>query len=184
MRQLAIELLQWLPVGAMPIINGAIRLATYQEALGEPAAGWVSAGLDCLFVMTYAAVLPPARRPAVRMTVWLAATTLLHFALGGLVFGMAPTELLGKYNIAAGEAWLLVNLAIAAGPWLGVRLRRRRAAKGQAQAALRRLAPLSVRNASPDFAPSARAGRGIVRVGCAGQVPARGLDQRLPINGD
>lgn len=127
MPQLARELLLWVPVGAIPIVDGAIRLATYQSVRGETAAGWVSAGLDILFILTYAISLAPARRVAIRVAIWLTATTLLHFVLGGLVLGVPIAELLGKYDVLAGEAWAPVNLAIAAGPWIGERIRERQA---------------------------------------------------------
>lgn len=40
---------------------------------------------------------------------------------------MGAAELLGKYDLSRGEPWLLVNVAIAAAPWIGARLRARAA---------------------------------------------------------
>lgn len=43
------------------------------------------------------------------------------------MFGTSAAELLGKYDLSRGEPWLLVNVAIAAAPWIGARLRARAA---------------------------------------------------------
>lgn len=127
------DVLLWLPVGLIPIVNGLVRVATYQSALGEPAAGWVSASLDCALILGYALCLRPPRNVGLRAATWLFCTTMLHFALGALAFGMPLRDLLQKYDLSSGEPWLLVNLAIAAAPWIGAQLPRRGRLEGPAQ---------------------------------------------------
>lgn len=122
-RTLGRELLLWLPVGAIPILNGAIRLALYARWLGEPRASMVSSALDVLAVCAYAYFVqrrwPAARGGAAgRGAAWLALTTLNHFALGALVFGVPLPVLVAKYDLLAGELWLVVSLAILAAPIL------------------------------------------------------------------
>lgn len=124
-RTLARALLLWLPVGVIPILNGAIRLALYTRWLGEPRASMVSSALDVLAVCAYAS-LAQRRWPAAtwggaagRGGAWVALTTLNHFALGALVFGVPVPALAAKYDLLAGEPWLLVSLAVLAAPTFG-----------------------------------------------------------------
>jgi hypothetical protein len=124
-RALPRALLLWLPVGVIPILNGAIRMALYARWLGEPRASWLSSALDVLAVGAYA-WLVQRRWPVAtwggavgRGLVWLSFTTLNHFALGALVFGVPPHALLAKYDLLAGELWLVVSLAIFAAPVVG-----------------------------------------------------------------
>lgn len=125
LRSLPRELVLWLPVGAIPILNGAVRLALYARWLGEPRASLLSSALDVLAVTAYASLVqrrwPAATwgRAARRGVAWLALTTVNHFALGALVFGVPLRALVAKYDVSAGEAWLVVSLAILAAPLLG-----------------------------------------------------------------
>ncbi|MBM4059930.1 MAG: hypothetical protein FJ265_02390 [Planctomycetes bacterium] len=121
-----VEILAWLPVGAVPIVNGLLRLGTYQKLLGEPAASIVSSCADMVLVYLYArwlARLGPVN--ALRRGVtWLALTTATHFGLGLLVFGMAVGQLLAKYRIQDGETWLVVTVFVFLAPLLAAPGRR------------------------------------------------------------
>src|SRR5690348_13100936 len=108
-RALPRALLLWLPVGVIPILNGAIRIALYARWLGEPRASWLSSALDMLAIGAYACLVQ-RRWPAAtwggavgRGLVWLSLTTLNHFVLGTFVFGVPPHALLAKYDLLAGE---------------------------------------------------------------------------------
>lgn len=124
-RNLARELVLWLPVGLVPILNGAIRLALYARWVGEPRASMVSSALDVLAVCAYASLVQRRWPTATwggavgRGLTWLGLTTLNHFALGALVFGVPLHALVAKYDLLAGEPWLLVSVAILAAPILG-----------------------------------------------------------------
>lgn len=121
------EILGWLPVGAIPIGNGLLRLATYQARLGEPFASVVSSCADVLLVLLYARWLQ-RRRPAHalrRGALWLSLTTATHFGLGLGVFGMTLGQLVGKYRVWDGELWGLVSLCVFAAPWVAARTRGR-----------------------------------------------------------
>lgn len=119
------EILGWLPVGAIPIASGMLRLTTYQAWLGESLACVVSSGVDAVLVFLYARWLD-ARRPAPprsRGVLWLALTTTAHFGLGLAVFGMTIGQLADKYRLWEGELWGLVSLVVLVAPWLARKLR-------------------------------------------------------------
>ncbi len=115
----------WVPVGVIPILNGALRMMLYARALGEPRASMLSSALDVIVVGAYACLAQ--RRwpvagwgPAVgRGLLWISMTTLAHFGLGAFVFGIPVPALVAKYDLLGGETWLLVSLAILAAPVFG-----------------------------------------------------------------
>lgn len=129
LRQAALDLPLWLPIGLIPIANAVVRLATYEAVLGPAAAGWLSALSDAALILVYAALVGRPRSVGQRAATWLLCTTILHFALGTLAFAMPLSELAGKYDLLAGEPWLLVNVAIALAPWLGAWTQRQMAAR-------------------------------------------------------
>lgn len=118
------EVLRWIPVGLAPLANGVLRMTTYQHAIGEQAAGWVSSGLDVAAIVAWATFLAPPADRRLRAGVWLVSTTVFHFVLGQ-AFGMTVWDSVRKYDIAAGEPWLLVSAVVGASPWLAAALRRR-----------------------------------------------------------
>lgn len=125
MRRLATDLVLWIPVGIVPILNGAVRMALYARALGEPRASRLSSALDVAAIVAWA-WLAQRRWPAGgwggaarRGVAWLAATTATHFGLGALAFGIPMPALAAKYDLRAGELWGIVSLAILAAPALG-----------------------------------------------------------------
>lgn len=133
-KQVLRDLVLWLPIGLIPIANALVRLSVYQESVGETAAGWISAILDITFILLYASLIAPPSKigPStigLRATVWTACTTGLHFGLGLFVFEIPVAALVGKYDLIAGEPWLLVTIAIAASPWISVRIRQSLAAR-------------------------------------------------------
>jgi hypothetical protein len=125
LRRVAREGASWLPVGIVPILNGAVRMLTYGPRLGEPRASLLSSALDVLLVLAWARHVE-RRRPvatwggaARRGILWLALTTASHFGLGAFVFGISWGALASKYDLRAGELWGLVSLAILVAPAFG-----------------------------------------------------------------
>lgn len=127
MRGAIVQFVLWLPVGAIPVANGVVRFTLYGPVLGEPSASLASSGLDILLIVGYAVVLErrsPLAGLAPRLrrgVLWLALSTLSHFLLGHFVFGLLFAELVGKYDIRAGETWGLISAAILVAPWLAGR---------------------------------------------------------------
>lgn len=133
-KQVLRDIVLWLPVGLIPIANALVRLSVYQDSLGETAAGWLSAILDITFILLYAGLFAPPSKigPSeigLRAAIWTACTTGLHFGLELLVIAVPAEALVGKYDLVAGEPWLLVTIAIAASPWISARIRQTLAAR-------------------------------------------------------
>lgn len=124
MRRFLFELLVWLPVGAIPIVNGILRFTVYRPILGESVAGLASTALDMLLILGYAMLLQ-RKRPLIdssmrlwRGILWLALSTANHFLLGHYLFGLSFAALAGKYGFLSGETWALISLVILFAPWL------------------------------------------------------------------
>lgn len=116
------EALLWVPVGLAPILNGAARVFLYGSWLGEPAASLVSSSLDAILACAWACAVqrrwPVATGAGAvrRGATWLALTTVSHFGLGALAFGIPFAALVAKYDVLRGETWLLVSAAILVAP--------------------------------------------------------------------
>lgn len=116
-------LLLWVPVGAIPLLDGAIRLVSYGPRLGEPASSLISTACDIALIAAYALWAQrrwPAtsrRRALGRGALWLALSTANHFALGLWAFGMSAASLVAKYDFLNFETWGLISLVIFAAPW-------------------------------------------------------------------
>jgi hypothetical protein len=128
MKRIAYELLQWIPVGLFPLANGMIRIFGYSRWLGEPYASFLSSGCDVLVIAFYARFLQ-GRRPVrtrrsalSRGALWLGLSTLDHFALGYLVFGMSLSSLAAKYNPGRLETWGFISLVILMAPFVAWRI--------------------------------------------------------------
>jgi hypothetical protein len=121
-RHLTRDIALWLPVGAIPIANGAVRMFLYGRWIGEPLSSLVSSALDVSLIIAYAGLVQrrwpvtTRRGAAGRGVLWTALTTSNHFALGAFVFGITLPALLAKYDLLGGETWLLVSFAIFAAP--------------------------------------------------------------------
>jgi hypothetical protein len=124
-RSLPMEIVLWIPVGLIPIINGALRMLLYARWLGEPWASMLSSALDVVAVTAYAVFaqrrwpVDTWRRAVGRGLLWILMTTLDHFGLGTFVFGISLPLLVAKYDLLGGEMWALVSLAILAAPVFG-----------------------------------------------------------------
>jgi len=113
-----VEILYWLPVGIIPIFNGMIRIFFYQKILGEPYSSFVSSSFDIILIFAYALFVQIRKpgRPDLRGFIWALLSTLTHFSLGLLLFGMSFDQLVAKYQLWKGETWLLITLFIFAAP--------------------------------------------------------------------
>lgn len=122
MRRIPRELALWVPVALIPIVSGAVRLLAYARWIGEPRASIVSSALDVIAMGAYACLVQrrwpaeSAGRAVGRGLLWVTLTTLDHFALGLFVFSLPLSVVVGKYDLFAGETWLLVSLGIFAAP--------------------------------------------------------------------
>lgn len=121
----------WLPVGAIPIANGIVRMTTYGPGLTPGAGTAISTVFDVVLILGYAAFLQH-RHPAAgigcrRGLIWTALSTANHFLLGHFAFGLSWRDLIAKYDVSAGETWVLISVAILAAPTVAQIVTRRRA---------------------------------------------------------
>lgn len=120
------EAVIWVPVGMIPIANGIARIAFYERMLGPEIAALVSTAVDIALILIYAAFAqrrwPVGGKGLARGILWGILSTANHLLLGHFAFAIAWQDLLQKYEVTAGETWLLITLAILAAPRLAVRL--------------------------------------------------------------
>lgn len=127
------ELVKWLPVGIIPILNGIIRMATYGKTLPSLPSGLVSSALDVALIALYALLLQRKdgsvkTPPRFRGGLWLALSTFSHFMVGHFAFGLSWWELARKYDVFQGQTWGVISLAIALSPALAAKVASRRLA--------------------------------------------------------
>jgi hypothetical protein len=121
-------LLAWLGAPVLGIANGAVREALYEEAAGEQAANVISTGTLLALLAGYMWLLErrwPLRSEREALAVgacWAALTVLFESAFGRWVEGEPWSAVLEQYDVTAGNAWMAVPAAMAAGPELARRL--------------------------------------------------------------
>jgi hypothetical protein len=121
-------ILAWLGAPVLGIVNGGARDALYEEAIGENAAGVVSTGTLLALLAGYMWLLErrwPLRSQREALSVgaaWAALTVLFESAFGHWVEGESWSVVLEHYDVTEGNAWIVVPLAMAAGPELMRRL--------------------------------------------------------------
>lgn len=127
-------ILAWLGAPVLGIVNGGAREALYEEAVGEKAAGVISTGTLLALLVGYMWLLEGrwplrSRREALSVGVsWAALAVLFESAFGHWVEGESWPTVFEQYDVTAGNAWVVIPLAMAAGPELVRRLAARQAA--------------------------------------------------------
>lgn len=128
-------LLAWLGGPVLGILNGGARDALYEEAVGEQAANVVSTGTLLALLAGYMWLLErrwPLRTRREALTVgaaWAVLTVLFEAGFGRWVEGEPWSAVLEQYDVTAGNAWIVVPAAMAAGPELVRRLAARDAGR-------------------------------------------------------
>ena len=121
-------LLAWLGAPVLAIINGAVRELAYKDQVGDSTdfSGTADRAARAL-LFGLQRRWPATTRDAVDRAIWAALSVLFEFGFGHYVEGDSWEDLLGTYDVTAGNLWILIPLWIAAGPAV-VRCNRRRAA--------------------------------------------------------
>lgn len=107
-------LIAWLGGSILGILNGTIRELAYKDQFGEEAANYISTATLIVLLTVYMWLLErrwpiPTRYIAFRIgAYWVALTIAFEFGFGHYVDGKSWTDLLNNYNLADGQAWLLV----------------------------------------------------------------------------
>ncbi len=120
--------LAWLPLPVIGIINGGLRVALYQNTLGDTAAHQLSCLTGILLFAAYAWFIAHrwpfagGRQALIVGLTWMGLTIAFEFGMGIFVLRQPLSVLLADYNVAAGRFWLLVLLTIGSAPYLAYRL--------------------------------------------------------------
>ncbi len=116
--------LAWLPIPVIGILNGGLRVALYQNALGDTAAHQLSCLTGILLFAFYTLYIArhwpfdSGRRALTVGLTWMALTIAFEFGMGLFVLGQPLSVLLADYNVLAGRFWPLVLLTIGIAPYL------------------------------------------------------------------
>jgi len=123
MKRLLYPLLFWFLLVVLAIVNGTIRVAFFLSPFGDLVAHQLSCltGITLfLFAMYFffkkAKLAYSSRELLVMGVCWTVMTVLFEFGFGHYIMGNSWEKLLADYNLFAGRLWVLVLLAVLAGP--------------------------------------------------------------------
>ena len=114
----------WLMLAAVMIANGVFRALVLLPVMGPGAAQVVSVALGIALVLLLTRPFlrslrfASTRTSATIAAAWVAMTVAFEFGFGHWVGGESWSELLHAYDLASGNLWPLVLLAIAAAPFI------------------------------------------------------------------
>lgn len=135
-------ILAWVGAPVLAIVNGGTREALYADAVGDDAAAAISTGTLLALLGGYIWLLQrrwplESRREALSVgAAWAALAIAFEFGFGHWVEGDSWSTLLANYDVTSGKVWVLVPLALLAGPETARRLAAREHHDvGRAQAA-------------------------------------------------
>jgi len=117
----------------LAIANGILREFGFKLFLGELPAHWLSTVTFILLLLGYLLIIGTkwkiqSTRQALQIgLMWLGMTIMFEFGFGHYVMGHPWTTLLHDYNVFEGRLWIVVLIAIVAGPVLVSRRQRRSA---------------------------------------------------------
>jgi hypothetical protein len=116
--------LAWIPMMAIGIINGTLRVVTYGKVLSELRAHQVSTITGVFLMGLYIWIIlsfwtPNSLQHALLIGIlWLGLTVAFEFLFGHYIAGHSWSQLLRDYNLFAGRIWLLVLIWITIAPLL------------------------------------------------------------------
>lgn len=114
--------LAWIPMMAIGIINGTLRVVTYGKVLNELRAHQVSTITGVFLLGIYIWLIlsfwtPTSLSQALLIGIlWLGLTVTFEFLFGHYIAGHSWSQLLRDYNLFAGRIWLLVLIWITIAP--------------------------------------------------------------------
>ncbi|MDD2929646.1 MAG: hypothetical protein PHP05_03590 [Sideroxydans sp.] len=126
------DLLAWLVLLVVAMINGTLRDFTYGRHMSELSAHQLSTLIGILLfalvIHRYVRRWPPAsaRESVCIGLFWMSLTVAFEFLFFHYVAGRSWQELLANYDISSGRVWPLVLLWVAVAPYLFFRLAKSR----------------------------------------------------------
>jgi hypothetical protein len=121
-------ILGWAGASVLGVANGVSRETLYADAVGDEAAHLISTGTLLALLVGYMWWLQrrwPLEDRQEALSVggaWAAMTVVFEFAFGHWVDGDSWSALVENYDMTAGKVWVLVPVAMLAGPELARRL--------------------------------------------------------------
>ena len=119
----------WLLLVVLAIANGTLREKVLVPALGSTVAMQISGVtlavaifLVSWFTLPWHGRLSPSGYWLIGFF-WLFMTMMFEFGFGHFIARKSWPELLDAYNVARGNLWIVVLLAVLLSPWLGAKLR-------------------------------------------------------------
>jgi len=123
MKRIAYPLLFWLFLVVLAIVNGTVRVVFFLQPFGDLVAHQLSCvtGIALFLAAMYfffqkTKLAYSSRELLVMGVCWTAMTILFEFGFGHYIMGNSWAKLLADYNLFAGRLWVLVLLAVLAGP--------------------------------------------------------------------
>lgn len=122
--------LAWFPMIIIGIMNGVLRKAFYETALGELRAHQVSTLSGAILFGLYIWLvsrhwqLESAQQAILVGVMWLLMTVCFEFLFGHFIAEHSWNRLLHDYNIFAGRLWALVLIWITIAPYCFYRLQK------------------------------------------------------------
>jgi uncharacterized BrkB/YihY/UPF0761 family membrane protein len=121
-------LIAWFPMVIIGILNGVLRKACYETALGELRAHQVSTLSGVILFGLYIWLLSrqwhleSSQQAFLVGVIWLLMTVGFEFLFGHFVAGHSWNRLLHDYNIFEGRLWVLILIWITIAPYCFYRL--------------------------------------------------------------
>jgi hypothetical protein len=119
----------WLVLAILAIANGTLREFGLKQFITEPWAHHLSAGTAILIIFLATFLFFKIFRSMFRLKdaiviglYWIILTVAFEFLFGHFVSGTSWEELLQMYNLASGNLWVLVLIAIGLSPFVAMRL--------------------------------------------------------------
>lgn len=117
-------LVAWLGLLAIAVVNGALRVATFGQAMNELAAhqlstliGSAAVGLAIWFIIRRWPFSSDSEALSVGL-MWVALTVAFEFFMDLVLAGRPLAEVLTSYDVLAGRVWVLFLIWIALAPLL------------------------------------------------------------------
>lgn len=123
-------LIAWFPMIVIGILNGVLRKACYENALGELRAHQLSTLSGAILFGLYIWLvgrhwqLESGQQAILVGVMWLVMTVSFEFLFGYFVAGHSWHRLLQDYNILEGRLWTLILIWITIAPYCFYRLQK------------------------------------------------------------
>src|SRR5688572_28233193 len=114
-------ILGWIGLPFVAMLNGILRELTYCNTVGTISAHQISSVMlsmiICVYVMLFNSrvQLKNTREALVAGFIWMVLTVMFEFVLSS-VLGVPVLEQFSRYNILAGNLWILVPLTVLLAP--------------------------------------------------------------------